>query len=555
MNLRTRDITGVGTISKTAIPGLNRRQKPSLMAPIAESAEQFPVKTTYRREPLTRRAIDPRINAQPDGRNSRSRAVHREIIIERDKHIPYNSFSAESAGDEDDGPEIPVQYGNESSEPQAFYNVSMRHVDPVGIVERHTNDSKRFYDAPSENTQPPQLDDLLQRISELEKENSRLKAYADGAPVEDIKPHASLEPKWKTLYRIDQSHIYLDEPQWVLGDRKRPYMKAGMSVHNLALFIERNPDIAFVVYKDYNSRARDNNAAFSEANNGVFRAPEPYAESLSFVSDEMKSAMQEMAGQVPDFSRCFPRFEALEDVPAPYLFMYYAKQYWDECQSGLSLQSQRLLSLLKQCIMESYGAEYEAADGAFADGLVSGRYMKYLVRPGDVLVMTDGLQISAFMSLDWIAEIDPYTEDRKAHQSEYSEIYVRRRERSPTGKGNYRSRSSSASQILIYETSSPSYWRVNAWSWEFAGSFEKKTCPVDIELPTHEQDELVQINSLAVRPVRFAGEEVKSRLERRGKTFWSCRRKQLVSYHVEAEEGLSAVSLLQCLYSDTILTR
>lgn len=540
MNPGMRDITGVGTTSKTAIPGVNRRQKPSLMAPIVESAEHFPARTTYRREPPARREIGQSIKVKPDGRNSRPGVVHREIVIERDSHVPYNSFV------DDNGPEIPSPYGDEYSEPQDFYVESVRYADPGRIVERHTNDSNRSYGAASQNTHPAQVDDLLQRILELEQENSKLKGSADGAPVGDIMPHASLEPKWKTLYRIDQSNIYLDEPQWVLGDRKRPYMKAGMSVHNLALFIERNPNIAFVVYKDYNSRARDKNSAFSEAGNGVFKAPEPYAESLSFVSDEMKSAMQEMVDQVPDFIRHFPGFKALEDVPAPYLFMYYAKQYWDECQSGLSPRSQQLLSLLKQCIMESYGAEYEAADGAFAEGFVSGRYMKYLVRPGDVLVMTDGLQISAFMSLDWIAEIDSYTKRKDADYREYSEIVPRRRRvESPIDRGNYRSRSNSPSQISIYETSSFSYWRVNAWSWEFAGSFEKKTGPVDIELPTYEQDELVQINSLDVRPVRFAGDEVKNRLEKRGKTFWSCRRKQLVSYQVEAEEGLSAVSLLK----------
>jgi hypothetical protein len=550
-----RDITGMSTISNTAIPGLNRTQKPSFMTPTVESAGQFPSRTAYRREPLARREIGPSVKVQPDDRNSRPRVVHREIVIEREKHVPYKSFAAERAGDDDRDPE-PVQYGNESPEPQDFYDYSIRPSDPVEmIVERHMYDSKRPYSAPSQNIQPPQLDDLLKRIFELEEENSQLKANADCAPVEVIEPNASLEPKWKTLYRIDQSNIYLDEPHWVLGDRKRPYMKAGMSVHNLALFIERNPDIAFVVYKDYNSRARGNSSAFSEAGNGVFRAPEPYAESLSFVSDEMKSAVQEMVDQVPDFIRYFPDFEALDDVSAPYLFMYYAKQYWDECQSGLSPRSQRLLSLLKQCIMESYGAEYEAADGAFAGGLVSWRYMKYLVRPGDVLVMTDGLQISAFMSLDWIAEIDPYTKGKEADQREYSEVVIRRRRaESPIGGGDYRSRSNSPSQVSIYEKSSSSYWRVNAWSWEFAGSFEKKKRLVDIELPTCEQDQLVEINSLAVRPVRFAGDEVKNRLEKRGKTFWSCRRKQLVSYQVEAEEGLSAVSLLQCPYSDTIPT-
>lgn len=518
------------------------------MAPTVRSVEKFPAKTPQRRGPLARRGGDPNIREQPHGRNFRPP----EVVITSEKRVPYYPVAARF-GDDDHGPEIPDQDGSESSEPQYFDNVSRRHGDSIRRVERHTSDSKQSYEVtdsiPHENTQPSQLDDLLQRIFELEEENSQLKAHAECAPMDFIKPHAPLEPKWKTLYRIDRSNTYLDEPKWVLGDRKRLYMKAEMSVHNLALFIERNLDIAFIVYKDYNSKARGNMSACLEASNGVSRAPEAYAESLSFISDEMKSAMEQMIDQVPDFIQYFPDFKALEDVPAPYIFMYYAKQYWDECQSRLSTQNQRLLGLLKQCIMESYAAEYEAADGAFANGLVSRRYMKYLVRPGDVLVVANGSQISAFMSLDWIAEIDPFVESRDTNRKpQRVDIEIRGRD----VREDYRSRSNSPSQVSLYETSSPSYWRVEAWSWEFNGSFAKTKLQFDIALPTYEEDHLVQINSLAVHPVRFADDEMKNRLERRGKTFWSCRRKQLVSYQVEAEEGLGAVSLLECLYFDTI---
>jgi hypothetical protein len=136
--------------------------------------------------------------------------------------------------------------------------------------------------------------------------------------------------------------------------------KAEISGHNLALFIERNPDIAFIVYKEYNSKARVNKSAFSEASNGISGAPKAYAESLSFISDDMIWAMGQMINQVPDFIRYFPGFKISDDIPAPYLFVYYASQCWDECQSGLSPQSQRLLGLLKQCIMKSYGAQYES---------------------------------------------------------------------------------------------------------------------------------------------------------------------------------------------------
>jgi hypothetical protein len=540
----------LGTISKGAIQGWNVIQKPPLMFPTVARAKQFPAKARYGRGPYAHEGGDPNIREQPDGRKPRPREVYRDVVIEREKDLPFHSLVEERAGGDDHGPQMPVQYGDESSETQDLNHMSGRYVDPVKMSRWHTSYSKRSHGATDsiqhEQTQSPLVDDLLQRIFELEEENSQLKAHADGAPVELIKPHASLEPKWKTLYRIDRSNIYLDEPRWVLGDRKRPYMKAEMSVHNLAFFIERNPDIAFIVYKEYNSKARVNKSAFSEASNGISGAPEAYAGSLSFVSDDMKRAMEQMINQVPDFIRYFPGFKVSDDVAAPYLFMYYTRQYWDECQSGLSTQSQRLLGLLKQCIMESYGAEYEAADGAFADCLVSRRYIKYLVCPGDVLVMMKGSQISAFMSLNWIGEIDHYAEGRDADRPDHPRVAIQRPWEEDSNQSEiYHLPSSSPSHISIQETSSFSYWSVEAWSWEFDGSFGKNKRPIEIELPTYEEDQLVQINSLAGYPVRFAENEVKDRLEGRGKTFWSCRQKQLVSYHVEADEGLSAVSLLR----------
>jgi hypothetical protein len=188
----------------------------------------------------------------------------------------------------------------------------------------------------------------------------------------------------------------------------------------------------------------------------------------------------------------------------------------------------------------------KAADGAFADCLVSRRYMKYLVRPGDVLVMMKGSQMSAFMSLRWLGKIDAYAEGIGADRPDHPRVATQRsREELANQSEVYHSLSSSPSHISTQETSLFSYWSMEAWSLELDGSFGKKNRPTKIELPIYEEDQLFQINSLSGYLVRFAENKMKDRLEGRGKTFWSCRQKQLVFNQVEADEGLSAVSLLR----------
>ena len=86
-------------------------------------------------------------------------------------------------------------------------------------------------------------------------------------------------------------------------------------------------------------------------------------------------------------------------------------------------------------------------------------------------------------------------------------------------------------------------WTVNAWDWGFNGVFSKKDVSISIHLNAANENEEVKVNSLDYFPLRFDSGDLRSKLERRGRTFWQCRYRKFVSYQEAIPGALSSVSI------------
>ena len=261
---------------------------------------------------------------------------------------------------------------------------------------------------------------------------------------------------------------------------------------------------------------------------GVFRIPEPLKQTLMLTSEHMISAVEQLGRRIPDFDKFFPNFDPDAEIPAPYTFIYHSIPLFDHVVPHLTPLGIELLEMLNENVLASHGKEYLAAKQYQAKGIVSRRLVKYLVRPGDVLVSTQDSVPLAYVATTWAKE-EAYKEDVSNPDEGRLHKITAEKHKGP--------------KIRTYN------FRVAAWSWAFDGSFEQKRITIQIQLKVGDEDDEVSITSLNYFPLRFDTNGLQQLLEERGNIFWKCRTKRLVSYSDDDNVGLNSVSIRQKPYT------
>ena len=378
--------------------------------------------------------------------------------------------------------------------------------------------------------------DLRRRIEKLKREKERLKnkkntrSKARSTPEAPI-PESPLPPlpsyTCVTFYIIrGVRSVYLGEPHWESGDPDT-VLRADRPLRNVDHYLDQHPEIAYIFSKVYNPNPpRDRTKV--ESKDGVFRKPKPYFEYLRLVSEHLIEAVSYIADHLPDFDDFFGDFNPTADIPAPYLEMYYAIPLLDDVLSDLSPIQAQLVNQLSSSILMSYGHEYRNAERLFKKGLVTSQLMKYLVKPGDVLVQKNTTQ--GFVARSW-AELT-------SARSEYGDAVNSSRS---TYESNMRQHPSDedSTEKLSYE------WKIKAWCWAFDGAFQVKPMTLSLKLEVTFEGDEVDIHELNVFPLVYSqGSTLRDKLETRGRMFWKCRHKHIVSWSIGAEADLSNVSRL-----------
>ncbi|KAH6860543.1 P-loop containing nucleoside triphosphate hydrolase protein [Alternaria alternata] len=364
------------------------------------------------------------------------------------------------------------------------------------------------------------LQDALGELKALKMENERLRQDACQAPVSS-QPASS----YKVFYQI-RNVLYLDEPCWEPSEGSSVILLANNPIRRLEHYLDQHPEIAFAIYKDYKQDLLVESREI-ETVDGIYRSPTPTHEALSFVSPDMRSAVKELIQQIPRFDYYFPRFNLDQEIPAPYLFMYYSTPFIAGVLPKLSTRSRNLIKQLQAVVAESYGHEYTSVKLQVEKGMIARKYLKYLVRPGDVLVSTatEGNIPQACIARGWIEAPETTLED-----PEFKEwVHV--------GK-----RLSEGHDSLVNSISSHKMtkyvWKVPVWYWSFDGNFGRHETSIDIMMSLANEGDSVDIRSLNHYPLQYAAAEIRSLLEKRGKTFWSLRNRRFVSYMRSEEDEL-----------------
>jgi len=158
------------------------------------------------------------------------------------------------------------------------------------------------------------------------------------------------------------------------------------------------------------------------------------------------------------------------------------------------------MQLLGGWIDRNYGRTYQDAEKKLSRGLVSGSIMPFFVRPGEVLVSHDPKGIQGYISESWAVREIP------------SQL-------SGPGEDGKKKK----------ET-----WSVKCFSYSYNGRFFRSSSTLLIELESDDENSDIDIAKLQVLPLRLAADEIRIKLERRGRMMWACRNRKLVAYDDEA---------------------
>jgi hypothetical protein len=274
-------------------------------------------------------------------------------------------------------------------------------------------------------------------------------------------------------------------------------LRGRFPVHDPDGYLEKRGDITFAVYQHYTVEHQKPELEQAMRAKEPLPSPRPTYQDVALISEEMAEAMRAFVAQHPTFRTEFPELggmESRERITSPHIWWYHYRKSHNI--QDLPPRQAELVKALTHWIETSSGSLYDRIDHQFRQGRVSHESVEYLVRPGHALVLED---------------------DGKGLPMGY--LATTRPKLSPT-------------QGLSepHETLRSKVWEIGVQSYAYTGEFSPKNETLTLDFEDEAEDGEVDIASLKYVPLTHANDEIKEVLERRGKTFWKCRSKRLVSY-------------------------
>lgn len=374
-------------------------------------------------------------------------------------------------------------------------------------------------------------------------------------------------PRLQVLYRLqdDSSRESLadklpfeDEPEIIKDKGDTAYLRCRNRVSNLELYLLRHPDISFVVYRTYPKTIRLGSKKAQPCSQPVdqLHLPSPLAESILPVEKKLKQALEMVLERKPEFRQILNKYLDTGELDAPYLFIYHSRNDLENIRSVLPLDVLKLLELLLEYVEYAFGHEYHEADGLLKKGNMAPTYIRYMAKPGDVLIASEGKYHTGFVAESWLSSMQETpsistSSGRKtivdsAHSREECgyEYGVAGELIDEPGILNHASDSRTPQSSLIYT------WTLTGKTLEFDGCFYWKRKLLKIEMSADSPHQASAITNLNIFPLRHGPKELSDLLQRRGSMFWKCRTKNLVSYQPGDDDEFSrTVGYLQLLCS------
>ena len=345
---------------------------------------------------------------------------------------------------------------------------------------------------------------------------------------------------------------FFDHPEWVEGQGTARRIQSNLPLNNFDLYLEKNKDIAFIVYRNFDIDSTSivaNPGTDPATSDAAPHLPQYSSETVRPVNEDLIEAIKILLGLRQEFTEVLREFSISYELAAPYLFIYHSRKSLEDFQNSLPLPAKAQLPLLVKYVTEGYADEYAAADSLLSQGKISPVHVRYLFKPGDLLVSRVDGQYMGYVSTSWpMIHWNRKISRMQAHSS-------------GNGPGLSLYGSQDADKRMAADKVTVHVCRVSAWRWAFDGNFQRIHDNLELELPAIEQGENApdvkgkitvaaqgkehkprlgerNISDLNVFPMQFASAELVEKCRRRGKTFWKCRTRNYVSYQDSGMESI-----------------
>lgn len=337
------------------------------------------------------------------------------------------------------------------------------------------------------------------QIAQLEQEIQRLRMLQNTLK----------STTWLVLHKIDgEGPTYLAEPYWTLNQEPPLCLKGNSPLANEAEYLKHRSDAAFVVYKHYQSGFQSKDVKEAMEEGSTMPDPVPVREVVQPHSEQMIAALDEFVSSHPSFKEKFPGWRSNNPINSPFLFWYCYRS--SGVLEGMAEPHKKQMLLLAKWIDGHYSGMHAEVQSKFSAGYVSESTMPFFIQPGEVLVSKNGKGIQGHIAESWPKEDLRTFGSPPEYPNEPQKITQR--------------------------------WSVEVWSYKYDGKFYRSHSTLYINLEFDEDNLDVSIEKLNILPMRFGNDEFRTKLDRRARTMWVCRKRNLIAYKENSENDLAKVS-------------
>ncbi|KAH7196524.1 uncharacterized protein B0J16DRAFT_1317 [Fusarium flagelliforme] len=333
------------------------------------------------------------------------------------------------------------------------------------------------------------------KIAQLEEEIQRLRRVQN----------TFKSTTWLVLHKIQgEDTAWMDRPSWepVLGEL--PHFKGNSPLANEDDYLRQRPDAAFVVYKHYKPSFQASDVVKTDDGRATVPDPKPVREVIQPLSEQMIAALHTFVDSHPTFKDKFPGWRSNGPIESPFLFWYY---YRDSTNLDTMAEPHKTqMQLLTEWIDDNYGKMHAEVETSFSRGCVSEATMPFFIRPGEVLVSKSADDIQGYIAESWATKLD--SDDATLSPAKVQNVFQS--------------------------------WTVDAWSYGYDGRFYRRSTTLLITIEFNGESPDTNIEDLNTLPIRFGTDEFQTKLQRRGRTMWACRKRTLITYNDTSEDNLAA---------------
>ncbi|KAL6694520.1 AAA family ATPase [Trichoderma pleuroticola] len=291
--------------------------------------------------------------------------------------------------------------------------------------------------------------------------------------------------------------MFLDQPLWLEGaTSSRGAFAGNLPLRSVSSYLSKHPEICCIIYRDYNVSSLIGTEP-QDSDSDALVGPEQVGEFIEPATTKLANAITKFFDYYK-FNRDSTANLHPTKLIAPYVAIYHARGenltcFLETLEHNQRIQFQTMLNY----VFSRYGNDYSLVDEMTGKGKVTQKYIKYLFKPGAIIVHGKGQDARGYLCKSWLEDQTPTNPNPS--KAAPNDTQVKRRFNMP------------------------------AWSWDFDGKFSREQTTLSMEFDAKDLSEK-SIEKLSIRPLAHLSESTKERLKNRGTWFWKCRTKHIVSY-------------------------